>query len=113
LNEKLKGTFVEFKDNVRIVKGDVTFDISKLRGSTITEDLSHRDFTINNLAYHFKKGVIGNTFDIENKIIRIVYEDAFTDDPLRILRGFRFMSELNFIIAKHTLEKMRTQQQLT
>lgn len=112
LNERLKGTFVEFKDNVRIVKGNVTFDISKLRGNTITEDLNHRDFTINNLAYHFKKGVIGNISDIENKIIRIVYEDAFTDDPLRILRGFRFMSELNFTIEKHTLEKMIAQQHL-
>lgn len=106
LNKFLKGTAVDFKDNIRIVKNDVTVDISKLRGETIGEDLNRRDFTINNLAIHFNDGIIGDPSDIERKVIRMVYENSFIDDPLRILRGFRFMSELGFGIEHDTLEKI-------
>lgn len=112
LNKFLKGTAVDFKDNIRIVKNGITIDISKLRGETIREDLKKRDFTINNLAVHLQEGIIGDPSDIEKKFIRMGYEDSFIDDPLRILRGFRFMSELGFEIDNNTLEKIILEKKL-
>ncbi|MEF3254155.1 MAG: HD domain-containing protein [Deferribacterales bacterium] len=106
INRFIKGNRVEFKDNVRLVKDGVTIDISKLRGKDLLEDLKYRDFTINNLALHFENGLIGDRTDIDKGIIRIAYNNSFIDDPLRILRGFRFMSELNFTIDSFTLDMM-------
>ncbi len=88
-------------------------DISELRGETIEEDLYQRDFTINAIAYDLKEDkfidVTGGVKDIENKIIRSIKEENFVDDPLRILRAYRFMSttgfeidnELNKILNNH------------
>lgn len=106
LNSYIKGAFVTFKDNVRITKGGSTIDVSKLRGNTLTDDLKKRDFTINNLAYHFKKGLIGDTSDLENKVIRAVSDETFVDDPLRVLRGYRFVSQFGFEIEQNTRRLM-------
>lgn len=61
----------------------------------IEEDLARRDFTVNAMAYHPKKGLIdpfGGQRDLKKKILRTVGDPAarFTEDPLRILRGVRF-----------------------
>lgn len=88
-------------------------DISELCGNTIEEDLQRRDFTINAIAYDLKENkfidVTGGIEDIKNKRIRAIKEENFTDDPLRILRAFRFMAttgfgvnkELEHILIKH------------
>ena len=58
----------------------------------VETDLARRDFTINAMAYHPKKGVIdphGGQQDIEKKVLRPT-TDAFSEDPLRVLRGARF-----------------------
>ena len=75
--------------------------------STLKEDLSRRDFTINALAYNEKDGVIdyfGGIDDLNNKIIRSVGNpnDRFKEDALRILRALRFSSVLNFKIDEET-----------
>ncbi|WP_303700380.1 HD domain-containing protein [Flexistipes sinusarabici] len=95
-------TYVPFKDNVRLVKGGFTIDVSKPRGETIKTDLQKRDFTINNLALTLKGEIIGDSYDLENALIRHVYPSVFDDDPLRILRAFRFVSECGFDIAPET-----------
>ena len=74
---------------------------------TLREDLMHRDFTINAMAYHPKKGIIdlfGGKNDIENKLIRAVINpnERFIEDPLRILRGLRFASVYGFSIEEKT-----------
>jgi tRNA nucleotidyltransferase/poly(A) polymerase len=106
LNRYIKGSIIPFKDNIRITKNDLIIDVSKLRGDKIVDDLNKRDFTINNLAYHFDKGLIGNYKDLEDNVIRIAYNDAFKDDPLRVLRGYRFVSQLGFIIEDNTRSLM-------
>lgn len=72
---------------------------------TFEEDISRRDFTINTLAVSINKNDFGTLMDmynglndIENKIIKTTLEplSTFDDDPLRILRAFRFASQLNF-----------------
>lgn len=87
-------------------------DFSQMRGTTIEEDIYKRDFTINALAVSF-----GNIFkheielidpsggikDLKNKIIKTVSDSSFTDDPLRILRAYRFAALLDFKISSETL----------
>lgn len=77
-------------------------DISELCGESIEEDLQRRDFTVNAIAYDLNKNkfidVTGGIKDIKNKRIRAIKEDNFIDDPLRILRAFRFKATTGFDI---------------
>jgi len=75
----------------------------------IDEDLARRDFTMNALAYSEKTGVIdlyGGKTDIKNGIIRFVGDPNLRigEDALRIMRAFRFISKLGFILDKKTAE---------
>lgn len=78
---------------------------------TLDDDLDRRDFTINTLALSLNSesfGEIVNKYngikDIEDGIIRTPLdpEITFEDDPLRIMRAFRFASQLNFKIDENT-----------
>ena len=101
----LPSAWVEFKDNIRLVCPNTEFDISKPRGGTIEEDLLMRDFTVNNLAMDFEGNVIGDPADVYAGVIRHVAERTFSDDPLRMLRAFRFQAQLGFVIADETMSK--------
>lgn len=86
---------------------DVTF------GTSIDEDLARRDFTVNAIAEDAFTGALLDPFagagDIAAGVIRAVGEPAlrFREDPLRILRGIRFVSQLGFEIEPATLRGMR------
>lgn len=103
LGKYLKSYAVSFKDNMRIMKNNIVIDVSKLRGETIYDDVLKRDFTINNLACSLDGSITGNTDDIENGVIRAVYDNAFDDDPLRIIRAVRFLATFGFHIEENTL----------
>ena len=73
----------------------------------IEDDLSRRDFTVNAMAYHPKKGVVdlfGGQEDLKNRVIRAVGDakTRFCEDGLRIMRAIRFASVLNFQIEEDT-----------
>ena len=73
----------------------------------IEDDLSRRDFTVNAMAYHPKKGVVdlfGGKEDLENCVIRAVGDakTRFCEDGLRIMRAIRFASVLDFQIEEDT-----------
>ena len=76
------------------------FDISELQGETIEEDLKRRDFTINAIAYDLKADKIidttGGEEDLKNKVLRHIDDKNFEEDPLRILRAFRFTATTGF-----------------
>ncbi len=91
-------------------------DISAMQGKNIKEDLSRRDFTINALAVkiedfgNIKKNMtdyFSGLKDLKNKEIKYVSKTVFTDDPLRMLRAFRFASEYKFKISKDTLSLIK------
>ena len=75
----------------------------------LREDLSRRDFTVNAVAYNETVGLVdlfGGLSDLENKIIRAVGDSdkRFREDALRILRLFRFASQLEFTPEEKTLK---------
>lgn len=91
-------------------------DISLMQGKTIKDDLKKRDFTINSLAVdinHFdniKKNLIdfyNGEKDLKNKEINLIYDKAFVDDPLRMLRAFRIASEYNLKISKKLISSIK------
>ncbi|WP_078807228.1 CCA tRNA nucleotidyltransferase [Pilibacter termitis] len=75
---------------------------------TLEEDLRRRDFTINALALE-QTGELVDNFegekDLENRVIRAVGvpKERFHEDALRMMRAFRFASQLDFEIEKETL----------
>ncbi len=81
-------------------------------GRSIEEDLARRDFTVNALAEDAFTGKVldlfGGEVDIARRVIRAVGvpERRFREDPLRILRGLRFASQLNFTIEPDTHDGM-------
>ncbi|MCD6460754.1 CBS domain-containing protein, partial [bacterium] len=77
--------------------------------SSIKNDLSRRDFTINAMALRITEHGFGELIDffggqqdIKNKIIRILHNLSFIEDPTRILRAIRFEQRFGFHIEKHT-----------
>ena len=81
-------------------KPDVQF------GESIAADLKRRDFTINAMALELTTepptfiDLFNGIVDLQNKIIKTPGkpEDSFSDDPLRMMRAARFMSQLNFTV---------------
>lgn len=73
----------------------------------IEDDLLRRDFTFNAMAFNEKDGLIdifNGQEDIKNKIIRFVGKPKkrLQEDGLRLMRAFRFMSQLGFDFEKNT-----------
>lgn len=78
----------------------------------IETDLSRRDFTINAMAVRLpeKEAIdpFGGIDDLKAKLLRTPIDPdvSFTDDPLRMLRAFRFASQLEFRIAPEVLSSI-------
>lgn len=87
---------------------------------TFEDDIARRDFTINSLAISLNKNEFGKLVekynglaDIRNKLIKTPLDPlkTFDDDPLRIMRAFRFASQLNFTVDENIIKasnKMRS-----
>lgn len=80
------------------------FDITKVNGENLFDDLKSRDLTINSLAINLKTFEIidncGTLNDFKNKIIKTTNLENMSADPLRMLRVFRFASNLGFKIDR-------------
>lgn len=106
--ERMDAHFValdEVNNIYRVVMSDkVTYvDIADCECKDIFEDLKRRDFTINSLGFDLNNkkliDITGALEDLENGVICEISEKNIIDDPLRILRAFRFQSELDFEIS--------------
>ncbi|MFN2586614.1 MAG: CCA tRNA nucleotidyltransferase [Actinomycetota bacterium] len=78
----------------------------------IETDLSRRDFTVNAMAVQLPgmKAIdpFGGRADLAAKLLRtpVDPDDSFSDDPLRMLRAFRFASQLDFRIVPEVLDSI-------
>lgn len=77
---------------------------------TIEDDMARRDFTVNAMAQRLSDGTFVDPFhgrdDLDRRVLRTVTTHSFADDPLRILRGLRLVSQLGFTLAVETREQM-------
>lgn len=117
-----------FKTAVLVMKDGFKIDIAsaraeyyefpaalpKVQRSSIKEDLYRRDFTINTLAIALNPSSFGDLIDffggrqdIEDGIIRILYNLSFVEDPTRVIRAVRFEQRYRFKMAEDTLRFAR------
>jgi tRNA nucleotidyltransferase (CCA-adding enzyme) len=77
----------------------------------IEDDLRRRDFTINAIARDLRDGRLvdptDGQSDIRDGVVRMVFGEAFRDDPLRILRGAVLAARLGFEVEPATESAMR------
>ncbi|WP_269616538.1 CCA tRNA nucleotidyltransferase [Prochlorococcus marinus] len=110
LSKKIGATFVkldEKRDIARLIINGWTVDFARQVGRNLKEDLLRRDFRINAIALRLKEkpeifDPTGGMEDLKNKKIVAISEKNLLDDPLRILRGFRLMCELDFELDEQT-----------
>jgi putative nucleotidyltransferase with HDIG domain len=107
-----KGHFVPLdqqSDTARVVMDDRTvLDFAGCVGGDIRNDIKRRDFSINALFWDPGQpeeisDLVEGIADIKSKKVRALSEEAFIDDPLRLLRAFRFAATLSFDITPETL----------
>jgi len=118
------------KENVQIFKGygtvsiknkEIDIEIVKSKSAsyndksgTLLEDQTRRDFTINTLALNITTGNIVDPFnglkDINNKILKTPIDPnlTFKDDPIRLIRAFRFAAKYNLKINEDILSSIKT-----
>ena len=78
----------------------------------IETDLKRRDFTINSIAMNIKNDLDelidphNGINDIKNKIIKIIHNESFKDDPTRAYRAIKFAKRYNFKIDKSSLKNL-------
>jgi tRNA nucleotidyltransferase (CCA-adding enzyme) len=87
------------------------FEIVTDPSLSVDEDLRRRDFTINAIARRLETGVLVDPLegaeDLRSGILRTVSPRSFEEDPLRIVRGLRFVSQLGVDPDEDTLTQMR------
>lgn len=105
LEQDFDGTFIPLDEEnkiYRVVLSDKVnyIDVTELQGNTIEEDLQRRDFKINAIAYNLKTkefiDPLNGRNDIKNKTLSHIKDENFKEDPLRILRAFRFIAVTGF-----------------
>lgn len=80
-------------------------------GCTLEEDVYRRDFTINSLALSLNEGSFGDVIDyvggvddLNNKLLKVLHDNSFNEDPSRIIRGLKFAARLDFHRDERTRE---------
>jgi len=96
------------REIIRIISEKFILDIANQTNDLLVEDLKKRDLTINSIGYSFDSrqliDPLNGTFDLQNSLLRCFDYSNIMNDPLRILRCFRFVSELNFTIEPNLLK---------
>lgn len=80
-----------------------------VRSASLDEDLFRRDFTINAMAIQLNSGYwgrlrdpYGGQQDLKNKMLRVLHDRSFVDDPTRIFRAIRFAQRFGFRLEANT-----------
>jgi tRNA nucleotidyltransferase (CCA-adding enzyme) len=87
------------------------FEIVADASITLEEDMRRRDFTINAVARRVSTGALldplGGEDDLRRGVLRTVSEQSFREDPLRLVRALRFVSELEVEPDETTVRQLR------
>jgi poly(A) polymerase len=93
----------------RMIRKDMSIDLTLFQGETIEEDLQRRDFTINATAISLRDetfhSVEKSIEDIRNRRIRAVSNQSIYQDPLRMLRAIRYFCILDGFVVDRELEE--------
>jgi tRNA nucleotidyltransferase (CCA-adding enzyme) len=83
--------------------------------SSIKKDLYRRDFTINALAVRLNRKQYGELIDffgglrdIKDRVVQVLHNLSFVEDPTRVFRAIRFEQRYSFQISKHTQNLIKT-----
>jgi tRNA nucleotidyltransferase (CCA-adding enzyme) len=86
------------------------FEIVVDPDASVEDDLARRDFTVNAMARRLADGALVDPFkgrrDLERRVLRTVSENSFAEDPLRLVRGLRLVSQLGLEPDETTLQQM-------
>jgi tRNA nucleotidyltransferase (CCA-adding enzyme) len=86
------------------------FEIVAEPGLSIEDDMERRDFTVNAMARRLDTGELVDPFggqaDLDQGVLRTVRPRSFAEDPLRLVRGLRFVSQLGLTPEEATLQQM-------
>src|SRR5262249_59936428 len=92
------------------------FEIVVDAAASVQDDLHRRDFTINAMARHLENGELVDPFggerDLREGRLRTVSPVSFAEDPLRLVRGLRLVSQLGLTPDEETLRQMRAEARL-
>ncbi|HTZ18390.1 MAG TPA: CBS domain-containing protein, partial [Dissulfurispiraceae bacterium] len=83
--------------------------LPKVETSSLKRDLYRRDFTINTLAIKINKKDFGSLIDffggqrdLKDRVIRVLHNLSFVEDPTRAFRAIRFSERFGFKLTRHT-----------
>lgn len=87
------------------------FEIVADASLSVEDDMRRRDFTVNAIAKRLESGELvdplDGRMDLQRRVLRTVSPTSFAEDPLRLVRALRFVSQLDFEIDETTLRQMR------
>ena len=113
---KLAPAGIEFappRKEVSTGPGRHDFEIVADAALSVEEDMRRRDFTVNAMARRLSTGAIVDPLngrkDLDRGVLRTVSPSSFAEDPLRLVRALRFVSQLGFDLDDSTLEQMRAE----
>ena len=113
--DKFEGKLIildEARDVVRIIFKHISIDIASQISPSIDIDLLSRDFSINAIAFSFEEKLLidpsNGIKDLKLSFLRTNSKQNILDDPLRILRCFRFISELDFNVDLNLINFIKT-----
>src|SRR5208337_1232366 len=122
LHRKFNTAMLVFADGLTVDIASARFEYYQhpaalpiVESSSLKMDLYRRDFTINTLAVALNPEEFGQLIDffsgqrdIKEKIIRVLHNLSFIEDPTRILRAIRFEQRFGFRIGKQTAGLIRS-----
>jgi tRNA nucleotidyltransferase (CCA-adding enzyme) len=118
-DEDTRTLFLVLPGNVRAEIGMARTEVYEKVGrapvitpASIQEDLRRRDFTVNAMALSLNEGSRGllldpfnGVADIEAKLLRILHNYSFVEDPSRLIRATRFAARFHWPLEERTQQR--------